>query len=367
MSRCLQILATSILLGAAVAAQSRPPIPEQSPRKALLEMLLGGDDALKKHLTLDVQKKMGASPGPTPGAVNPIQLMSLAKTAAGQNLETFEAGPVLFSYENQAQHQRFEVRIDGDDLRGSDDQMRLSIHSFRNGIEDELPVALRFTLSWKAQQNVWRLNAITMSATVPIGDPRIFDQARWTQPGLAAGGTAPATHSTPVSEVKASSVAQESVAEASALSTSISAAPPQPAASDASAQSSPAKASSGDAPKMAPARAIRRIVMAEDVYAQKHGGIGFTCFLSELVNVGRGFEDGEPYRFIDPELSQGVYNGYRFMLTACSGSPVKSFQVVAEPVSGTGRAYCSGPTHELRGSDDGHGATCLTSGKLVQR
>ena len=112
---------------------------------------------------------------------------------------------------------------------------------------------------------------------------------------------------------------------------------------------------------------MRLIVLAEDIYAQKHPATGFTCFLSELVDVGRGFENGEPYKFIDPELAQGVYNGYRFMLTACSGSPVKSFQVVAEPVSGTGRAYCSNPSHELHGSDDGHAASCLASGKVVQR
>lgn len=368
MSRWLQGLAVSILLGAVVAAQSRGPIPQQSPRKALLEMLLGGDDALKKHLTVEVQRKIGPSPSSsTPGAMNPIQLISLAKAAAGQNLETYEAGPVLFSYENQAQHQKFEVRIDGDDLRGGVDQMRLSLHSFRNGVEEELPVALHFTLSWKAQQKVWRLNAVTVSATVPIGDPRIFDQARWMQPGFGPAGTAAATDSTRVAEVKTPHVVTESVADNSTVPTSTNAEHSEPTGSDAPVQSWATKATSGDSPKMPPARAIRLIVMAEDAYAQKHPGIGFTCFLSELVNVGRGFEDGEPYRFIDSELAQGVYNGYRFTLTSCSGSPVKSFQVVAEPVSGAGRAYCSDPTRELRGSDDGHGATCLASGKVVQR
>jgi hypothetical protein len=83
--------------------------------------------------------------------------------------------------------------------------------------------------------------------------------------------------------------------------------------------------------------------------------------------VGKGLEDGEPYTFIGPEFANGIYNGYKFSLSGCSGNPVRSFHVIAEPVSGTGRAYCSDTTRDLHASDDGIGEHCLASGKIVQR
>ncbi|HEY6270906.1 MAG TPA: hypothetical protein VIX19_02810 [Terriglobales bacterium] len=373
MIRRLQALALSIgVLGGALAAQSRSPAPpEQSPRKALLEMLLGGDGAIKKHLTLDVQHKLGELlNSSTPGGMNPIQALSMARAAGGDNLETYEAGPVLFSYANPTEHRRLVVRLDGDDVHGSEDQMRLSLHSFRDGVEEELPVVLRFTLSWKAQQSVWRLNAITLRATLPIGDPRLFDKSRWALAGVSPAGKVPATRLTLDSEVStrtapAPTVVGPSVRQAAAAPETE---PPvnEPTADSGSAHSSSSAAAS-DTPQMTPARAVRLIGLAEDIYAKKHPETGFTCFLSELVNVGRGFEDGEPYRFIDPEFEHSLYNGYRFSLTGCAGSPVKSYQVSAEPVSGAGRAYCSDPTHQLRGSDNGSSASCLASGKTVQR
>jgi hypothetical protein len=371
--RRLRALVLSIgVLGGALAAQSRGPAPpEQSPRKALLEMLLGGDDAIKKHLTLDVQRKMGELlNSSTPGGMNPIQALSMARAAGSDNLETYEAGPVLFSYANPTEHQRLVVRLDGDDVRGGEDQMRLSLHSFRDGVEEELPVALRFTLSWKAQQSVWRLNAITLSATLPIGDPRLFDKSRWALAGIIPAGKVPATRPTSSSEASirtsaGPTVVGPTVGEAAARPE------PEPPGNEPTADSPSAHSSSSavasDTLQMAPARAVRLIGLAEDIYAKKHPETGFTCFLSELVNVGRGFEDGEPYRFIDPEFTHSIYNGYRFSLTGCAGSPVKSYQVSAEPVSGAGRAYCSDPSHQLRGSDNGSSASCLASGKTVQR
>jgi hypothetical protein len=377
LTRWLQILAIPVCLAIAIAAESRGPVPEQSPRKALLEVLLGGDEGLKKHLTLEVQRKIGQTLSDrVPEGIIPAELLNTLNTVDNENIETYEAGPVLLSCQTPAQHQKLEIRIDGEDLRGADDQMRLSLHSFRNGVEEELAPALRFTLSWKAQQNVWRLNAITVSATMPIGDPRVFDKQGWdkaawdqtrsalpirgpadsisTRPATPAGDDRPKIAVEPV--VEASSSSRQSLGKGQGTSAQNNP-PEQP----------PGKAPESGSQDISPARAIRLIGLAEDIYAQKHPQTGFTCFLSELVNVGRGFEDGEPYRFIDPELAQGVYNGYRFMLTACAGSPVKSFQVVAEPVSGTGRAYCSNPTHQLLGSDDGHAASCLASGKVVQR
>ena len=372
--RRLSILVLSIfVLGGILAAQSKgPALPEQSPRKALLEMLLGGDDAVKKHLTLEVQQKIGdLLSSPTPAGMNPMQALTMARAAGGDNLETFEAGPILFAYNNPAQHQKFEVRIDGDDLRGGEDQMRLSLHSFRDGAEEQLPVLLRFNLAWKAQQRVWRLNAITLSVTLPVGDPRLFDKSKWALPGVnpaVTTGATPASHGTMVSEIPASTGKGPSVVEASVAPARAANPPVAASAGDASSDAFSSSANQpSDTSKMAPLRAVKLIAMAEDIYAKKHPETGYTCFLSELVNVGRGYEDGESYKFMDPQFAQGVYNSYRFSLAGCVGSPARKFQVAAEPVNGSGRAYCSDATHALRGSDDGSAASCLASGKIVQR
>jgi hypothetical protein len=70
---------------------------------------------------------------------------------------------------------------------------------------------------------------------------------------------------------------------------------------------------------------------------------------------------------IDPQVNNGVYNGYRFSLTGCQGRPAGSFQILAEPavVAPNAKAYCVDATQNLRASEDGRGATCLAMGKPV--
>jgi hypothetical protein len=311
------------MLSPRLAAQRKTEAP-QSPRQAMIEMLSGGEEAFKKHLTVEVQAKVTELlKDAAPGSSNPLQTVATARAMGGENLESFEAGPVLFSFNNPQSHERLEVRIDGDEVRGDEDDMQLSVHALRNGVDQDTPVGLRMQLGWKQQQGIWRLNTLTVSVSLPVGDPRILDKSTWIPPAIGPVGAAAAAPTTPT----------------------------------------PADAS----PKMTPARSVRLIGLAEGFYARKHPEVGFTCFLSELVNVGRGIDNGEPYRFIDPEFADGVYNGYRFKLSGCTGKPVKAFQVIAEPLSGSGRAYCSDSTLELRGSDDGHGASCLASGKPVRQ
>jgi hypothetical protein len=296
----------------------------QSPRQALLEMLSGRDEDFKKHLTVEVQEKLGDwLKTAAPGSANPIQAMNQARAAGGDNLQTFDDGPIFFSLNNPQRNERLEVRIDGDELHGDQDEMQLSLHALRNGVEQEVPVRIRLALAWKQQQGIWRVNAITMSATVPVGDPRILDKSWWVPPAIGTIGAAatPDATSTPANAV----------------------------------------------PKMTPMRSVRLIGIAEGVYSKKHPDIGYTCLLSELVNIGKGLDNGESYTFLDPEFAGGVYNGYKFVLRGCIGKPAKSFQITAEPVSGAGKAYCTDTSMELRASDDGRGSSCMSSGKPVRR
>jgi hypothetical protein len=318
--------AAACALTGLLAAQPQDKAPAvQSPRQAVIEMVTGGEDAFKKHLTPEVQQKLDEmQKGRPSGSPSPTQIFEAAKAVSDPNFESFEAGPVLFSFNNPQERQRWEVRIDSDNLQGDREEMELSLHTFRKGVEEESPAGWYLQLSMQQKQGIWRLKAITVSARLMLADPRILDKSWWNP-----------------------------------TSTPNSPSPQPPADGQALAVS--------ESPKVPPARSLRLIGFAEDVYAYKHPENGFTCALSELVEIGRGIEDGESYRFISPEIAQGVYNGYRFSLGGCAGKTVKSFQVTAEPLSGRGKAYCSDQTKTVRVSDDGNGTTCLASGKTVQR
>lgn len=320
-------VAMCALAGVATAQQNAGDAP-QSPRKAILEMFSGSEDAFKKHLTLEVQDKVkDLLKNSAAGGSDPMQALTMAKAAAGDNLEDFDAGPILFSYNNPEQHERLEVRIDSEDLQGDQDEMQLSLHAFRSGLEEDLPLGLRLLLAWKLQQNVWRLNAVTVSARVAIGDPRVYDKSSWLPPAIA----------------------------------------PMVSKAQAPDSRSATPVALNERPKMPATRAVRLMALAENIYAKKHPQTGFTCAISELVGVGKGLDDGEPYTFMDAEFANGIYNGYKFSLVGCAGNPAGSFHVIAEPLSGTGRAYCSDTTRDLHASDDGNGQHCVTSGKIVQR
>src|SRR5262249_21238442 len=126
-------------------------------------------------------------------------------------------------------------------------------------------------------------------------------------------------------------------------------------------------AATDERPKLSPLRAVRMIGMAEDIYAQNHPGVGYTCNMSDLVNVGKGLDEDGIYKFMDAEFAEGVYNGYRFTLTGCDRRPARAFRITTEPIAGKGRAYCSDHTNNVRAADDGRGVTCLIAGKTARR
>lgn len=314
------LLCTLSLVLTATAYGQQEPTMLQTPREAVLEILSGNPETVKKHLTLEVQEKLASAFQDQ--SQNVLANLTMARAATGPDFQTFESGPVLFSFENTQQHERMEVRIDNDKMRGDVDEMDLSFHSFRDGKEQSLPLGFRIILAMKQQENIWRLNAITFSARVPVGDPKFYDPSTW-NPAMLTGMHAPGMG---------------------------------------------AMSPANDAPpKMPPLRATRLIGLAENIYAQKHPQAGFTCNLADLVNIGKGLDEGQSYSFIDPELGAGTYNGYRFTITGCSSSPAAAYQVIAEPLSGTGKAYCSDATRTLRAAEDGRGSTCLASGKLANK
>lgn len=296
----------------------------QTPRQALIEMFSGNAEKFRQHLTLEVQEKDAL-----PGDANAVQAFASA-ISGSQNPESFDTGPILFSFNDPQQHQRREIHLDADDLRGDEDRMELSVHSFRSGIEEETPVHLRLHLDLILQQSIWRLKTVTATLEVPLSDPRTFETSWWMGPMLA--GTAGPERAMVVST-----------------------APPEQ------------DPSAPDRPKMSALRAVRLITLAENLYAQRHPETGYTCAIANLVNVGKGLDETGTYDFLEPEFAGGAYNGYSFAIRGCEGKPARTFQVFAEPETGRGKAYCSDDRHNLRASDDGRGATCLAAGKIARQ
>ena len=315
----------SVLAFAGIAAGQRPVSHEQSPRQALIEMISGGEAAFKKHLTVEMQNKlqnmMKSSPDNAP---SPLQALTGASSPGGNNIQAFDIGPILFAFNNPQQHERYEVEIDSEDQRGEEDTLGLSLHLMRNGVEREIPVGLKILARLKRQAGIWRLTAVNLNASLPVGDPRILEKSWWGPTLAAAAGASGETSS-------ASAVVID------------------------------------ERPKMDPLRAVRMIGIAENLYAQMHPGAGFTCKLSNLVNIGKGMDEEGMYKFMDAEFAGGLYNGYKFTLTGCDRAPARMFRVVAEPVAGRGKAYCSDNTNNLRAADDGHGSTCLVAGKIARK
>jgi hypothetical protein len=323
--RRVRLTITFVVALAGVCAGQRPQTTEQSPRQAMIEMLSGGEAPFKKHLTVEMQSKlqnlMKASLDKSP---NPFLVLIGAQSSGSNKFQSFDMGQILFSFNNPQEHERYELHIDSEQPAGDEDNMALSLHLVRNGVEREIPVGLRFVLNMKRQEGIWRLNAVTFSTTVPVGDPRMLEKSWWGPVlAVATGGADPTVSTEPV-------VVDER-------------------------------------PKMNPLRAVRMIGMAENIYAQQHPGLGYTCTLGDLVNVGKGMDEEGMYKFMDADFADGLYNGYRFSLSGCERKPARMFRITAEPVAGRGKAYCSDSANNLRASDDGRGATCLISGKIAHK
>jgi hypothetical protein len=298
--------------------QAAPPRP-QTARQALIEIVTKGGDALTKHLTVEVQDTVKANKKFDGEALSMLNAMTLGSGG----LQSFEAGEVLFVYNEAAQHAKYEVHVDNDDLAGDEDSLQLSLHAFRDEKEQDPewgPISPHFTVSMKLQQNVWRLNNVSVGAEFPVGDAK-FVEKMFLKPATSA------------------SSGYGLVAPAAGVNVS---------------------SGTGDvaSAEMPPEHAVRMLAYVESEFARQHPEIGFSCSFSELAESSKMMG-------VDQRVNNGIYNGYRFALAGCQGKPAGSYQITAEPVAGSvAKAFCSDATQNVRSSDDGRGATCLASGRV---
>jgi len=295
-----------------------PAPPQQSARQALIEMITGGQKAIGKHLTVEVQQLMEKS---GPSAAFALGTFDQFRGQAGTDLQTFETGPMLLLINQPGEHKKLEVRVENDDLSGDEDTFELSLQVVRENSEqapEEWEAFLsHLTVNMKKQTGVWRLNKVGINVEFPVGDPE-FLKRTFLKGMQKEGGTG----------LVASTGRPEPT--------------PEPVES-----------------AIPPEHLVLQLTYIEQSYARAHPDVGFTCSLSELAESAKsmGFEQ---------QLASGIYKGYKLSLTGCQGRPAGSFQVMAEPLQG-GKAFCTDATGNVRVSDDGKGSTCLAFGRIPAR
>lgn len=316
MSLRATILAVALLASAALCAQPQAPAPPpQTPRQALIEMINGGQEGAMKHLTVEMQKSLQGD-GKNSAAASPLAAFGQIKSASSE-FQVFESGPVLLAVDDPRNHEKFEVHVDSDDLSGETNDMDISFHQFRDGVEQDVPYAAmlsRFTIGMKKQENIWRLNEISINIKVPVGDPKLLEKFG---NGMGTG-------------MWGGKVAMGSAGK-----------PKKPK-------------------EMSPREAVMMLGFAEASFARSHPETGFTCALADLAKPN--------LLNLDPHIFSGEpYHGYKFTLSGCQDKPSGSFHLVAEPVSPAAgaQAYCIDATNNVRSSDDGLGSSCIASGKMA--
>ncbi|HKV82599.1 MAG TPA: hypothetical protein VJP02_30905 [Candidatus Sulfotelmatobacter sp.] len=104
-------------------------------------MFLGkGENDLAKHLP-DITRKalIRKDESPESSIVLRVAAIGRSMAAQGRTVETFDTGPNLLVTE-QPDHEKVEVAVEHDSLMGDQDEIELSVHGYKDGQEENLPV-----------------------------------------------------------------------------------------------------------------------------------------------------------------------------------------------------------------------------------
>jgi hypothetical protein len=304
-------IALLITLAANISSQAQtqtPPPPPQTARQALIEMFLGkSPDAFVKHLPkVASQALIRKGESPETSLVQKISMIGQQLTAQG-HVETFDVGPTLLVSEQDEGREKVktEVIVERDNLMGENDEIELSIHVYREGEPEFLPVIPRLIFSMTQEKEIWRLTEATLAAHVPLTDPDYLKGVR-----------------------KKEDEASENMASAR----------------------------------------VSTIASAEVSYASKHPDRGYSCNLSDLFGKsntgGSADQAAEDYA---PSFPGDESSGYHFSITGCDGSPASKFQITAVPTeSDSGmKAFCADESGTVRFEVKGKGDACLSRGQVL--
>lgn len=291
----------------------------QTARQALIEMLFSKTPGtFVKHLPQATRTALEKS-----GAMASLQqygMFTAQLQTQGQNFQTFETGSVLLSG-NDVQGQKIEITVENDTLHSDEDDIELSFRVYKNGEVQHASFMPHMTFAMKQEAEVWKLNEISFTIHVPLADPDLLKAI--TEKMHSTGDTrlTPA----PRSEVSA-----------------------MPAGNDEQVVG-----------------AMRSILAAENTYASRYPAVGYTCTLSDLDGFGGGEPNEHQAMLLESGLASGKRYGYVFSLSECRGGA--GFHVTVTPSANSfGRkAFCSDQAGNIRVSDEGNAATCMTRGTAL--
>jgi len=300
-AKIITLLAVSMVAGA-----QTQELPSQTARQALLEMLFSkSPHAFEKHMpehVLEVFNK--ADSGWASKFMAPLLALQRQATMEGQHLETFETGPLLFTGEAmQGNHQqRLEIAVERDDLSGEDDQIELSLHIYKDGMPDRLPVVPNLILDMKQEKDIWRLSQITVALHIPLSDPDYVE-------GIAEDMRK--NHQRTVEFGALGSLQQ----------------------------------------------------MKEKELARQKKSSGYTCDLSELGFAAEA--STVPGSVPAVPTANPPAKDYRFKITRCSASGFEiSAEPLKGSVAH--KAFCIDEAGPAKFSEDGNSSTCISSGKSIE-
>jgi hypothetical protein len=306
---CLLLAAFAINISSPAQARNPTP-PPQTARQALIEMFLGSDaDALAKHLPENARPTL-IRKGETSetSMVQRISLLVRQMSTQGEHIETFDIGPTLLASEKGEGKEKIktEVLVEHDSFMGETDEIELSIHMYRNGQPEFLPVIPQLIFSMTQEKEIWRLTEITLAAHIPLTDPDYLKGIR-----------------------KQTDAMDENMAS----------------------------------------MRISMIASAEIRYSSNHPDRGYTCALTGLFGQGDTTDaPAQPDEVYTPAAAAGDdSSGYHFSISGCQGNPASKFQITAVPIESDSemKAFCADESGTVRFDANGRGSACLTRGQVL--
>ena len=291
------------LAGTLLTAQNPQTPPPQSARQALIEMFLGkGENDLAKHLP-DITRKalIRKDESPESSIVLRIAAIGRSMAAQGRTLETFDTGPNILVTED-SDHEKVEVAVEHDSLIGDQDEIELSVHGYKDGQEENLPIIPRLIFTMKQERDVWQLTEITVAGHIPLTDPDYLKGLR-----------------------KQQDEANEQMAQ----------------------------------------MRVNMIVNGQKAYSAAHPEIGYACALTSLVPPKTDSTGAEAGTSFDPGQGSEEWNGYRFTLNGCGGTPSLKYRLAAVPIDSesTGKTFCADESGKIKFVTRGKASSCFSSGQ----
>jgi type IV pilus assembly protein PilA len=297
-----------LILQSAMAPCAQTQPAPQTARQALLEMFFGKTPGtLEKHLPEATRIALHkADPQSVYSTLQGFSALTAQLNANGQQLQTFEAGPILLTAEDPRNQSKMEIIVERDDLQGDEDEIEITFHAYRAGQEQNSFLMPRLTFVMNQEAGIWKLHDLMLTLRLSLTDPKLLQQITTNTKQSAISGN-----------------------EASAVA------------------------------------AIRTINTAEVTYSVTYPTHGFTCALSDLDGLGGGEVNEHHAMLIDLRLASGKKNGYVFSLSGCDANPSSRYTVtaVAAQAGSRQRAFCSDQSAVIRYAVDGNAETCLSAGK----